>query len=61
MNPIFEEEIVMTKIFQGVLELILAVAIILIFDKILVMSWRGVKSGVRKLKNHRRPVVVVES
>jgi hypothetical protein len=51
----------MTKIFQGVLELILAVAIILIVDKILVMSWRGIKSGARKLKNHRRPVVVVES
>jgi hypothetical protein len=61
MNPIFEEEIVMTKIFQGVLELILAVVVIMVFEKIMVMSWRGVKSGARKLKNHRRPVVVVES
>ena len=51
----------MTKILQGVAELILAVLIIMIFDRILMMSWRGVKAGVRKLKNHRRPVVVVES
>ena len=51
----------MTKIFQGVLELILAVVVIMVFEKIMVMSWRGVKSGARKLKNHRRPVVVVES
>ena len=51
----------MTKVFQGVLELILAVAIILIFDKILMLAWRGIKAGVRKLNNFRRPVVVVES
>lgn len=50
-----------TKIFQGVLELILAVIIIMVVDRLLLMSWRGVKAGVRKLKNHRRPVVVVES
>jgi hypothetical protein len=52
----------MTKIFQGVLELILAVVIIMVFEKIMLASWRGIKLGARKLKNHRRPAVaVVES
>lgn len=48
------------KIFQGVAELILAVLIIMVFEQIMLRSWRGAKSVVRKLKD-RRQVVVVES
>ena len=51
----------LNKIFQGAFELVLAVAIILVFDKIIMMSFRGLKLGMRKLINLRRPVVVVEA
>jgi len=54
--------VVLTKILQGVAELILAVVIIMVFEKIMVNAWRGARLGVRKLWNRRQPTaVVVES